>query len=216
MDRIRDFLGRHRVALLVLVGSALGLALFSWNNVLGPSKHFHFLDLAHSFLEGRVDTDTPRRFLGQKPRDDDPRGLQDAVDRHLRDGSGKSVGWNDWASVRVIKMTDGSWVKGVFPWSDQQGDQKKRFVTFDGSERIIDPALDIANDCGDPPRRCDETKYFMSFPPFPAVAMMPFYAIWGYGFNDVLFTVLNAALNALLMFLLGGAFLLPPRARKAG
>lgn len=202
MDRIRDFLKRRRIELLIFVGSAVGLSLFSWNNVLGPSKHFHFLDLANTFLSGRVETDTPRRFRGQKPREDDPRGLQDAVDRHLTDGNGKTIGWNDWASLRIIKLSDGTWVKGVFPWSDQQGDQKKRFVELDGTHRIIDPDLDVAKDCGAPPGRCDDTRYFMSFPPFPAVAMMPFFLVWGYDFNDVLFTVLNAALNALLMFLL--------------
>jgi len=42
----------------------------------------------------------------------------------------------------------------------------------------------------------------VSFPPFPAVLMVPFVAIWGLQFNDVLFTALWAALNPALLFLL--------------
>ncbi len=202
VQRFVQMLRRARVPLLLFAGSALVLGLFSWNNILEPSRHFHFLDLANSFLHGRLDTDTPRRFRGQKERPDDPQGLQAAVDRHLTEGNGKAVGWNDWASLRVIKLTDGTWVKGVFPWSDQQGDQKNRFRELDGTMRIIDPELDIARDCGTPPHRCDETLYYVSFPPFPAVAMMPAFLIWGYDVNDVLFTVLNAALNAVLILLL--------------
>lgn len=46
-----------------------------------------------------------------------------------------------------------------------------------------------------------EGKTYVSFPPVPAVMMMPFVAIFGVGFNDVLFTLPFAALNVLLMFL---------------
>lgn len=202
MQRMVDVLRRVRVPLFLFLGSAIVLALFSWDNILEPSRHFHFLDMANSFLEGRLDTETPKRFRGQQPRPEDAPGLQAAVDRHLTQGNGKAVGWNDWASLRIIKLTDGTVVKGVFPWSDQQGEQKNRFRELDGTMRIIDPDLDIAKDCGSPPRRCDETQYYMSFPPFPALALMPAFLIWGYDVNDVLFTVLNAALNAMLILLL--------------
>jgi hypothetical protein len=193
---------RWRTAAILFVASAAVLGLFSWDRILQPSRHFHFLDLANSFLDGRLDTDTPRRFRGQQPRATDAPGLQDAVDRHLTEGDGKAVGWNDWASLRLITLTDGTQVKGVFPWGDQQGDQRKRFRDVDGTEYVIDTDLDVARTCGSPPGRCDETKWFMSFPPFPAVAMMPAFLIWGYDTNDVLFTVLDGALNALLFFLL--------------
>lgn len=202
MNRFQDLWKRWRIPLLLFAGCAAGLSLFSWNYVLQPSKHFHFLDLANSFLDGRLDTDTPKRFRNQQPRPDDPQGLQDAVNRHLGEGD-KTVGWNDWASLRIIKLTDGTTVKGVFPWSDQQGDQKKRFRAVDGNEYVIDPDLDIARDCGPTgAARCDETKYFVSFPPFPAIAMMPAFLLLGYDVNDVLFTILNAALNAVLLFFL--------------
>ena len=45
-------------------------------------------------------------------------------------------------------------------------------------------------------------QWYMSFPPFPAVLMTPFVALWGFQFNDVSFTVFFAALNVALLFLL--------------
>jgi hypothetical protein len=125
------------------------------------------------------------------------------VNRHLSDGE-KGVGWNDWASLRIITVKDGDErirVKGVFPWSDGQGDIKKKFRAVDGTEMVIDDE-DIARDCPPPSGRCDETKHYVSFPPFPAIAMMPAFLIWGYDANDVVFTILLAALNAVLLFLL--------------
>ncbi len=46
-----------------------------------------------------------------------------------------------------------------------------------------------------------EGKTYVSFPPVPALLMMPGVAVFGIGFNDVLFTLPFAALNVLLMFL---------------
>ena len=60
---------------IVFGASAILLSLFAWNRVLGPSSHFHFLDLANSFLDGRLDTDTPRRFRGQAPRSEDRKSV---------------------------------------------------------------------------------------------------------------------------------------------
>lgn len=195
---------RRRWVLLaaLFVGCAVVLGLVSWDRILRPSPHFHFLDLANSFLQGRLDTDTPRRSRGARPRPEDPRGLQDAVNRHLTGPDGRSVGWNDWASIHVITLTDGTVVRGVFPWSDAQTDQRYRFRTLDGEERVIDRNLDIQRGCGAAGGICDEVKYYVSFPPFPAIAMMPLFLVFGYDTNDVLFTVLNAAANAVLLFLL--------------
>ena len=43
-------------------------------------------------------------------------------------------------------------------------------------------------------------KYYVSFPPFPALIFLPFIAIFGIGFNDVLLTVILAALAPTLLF----------------
>jgi hypothetical protein len=43
-------------------------------------------------------------------------------------------------------------------------------------------------------------RWFVSFPPFPAVLMMPFVAIFGRSFNDTAFTVVFGALNVTLIY----------------
>ncbi|MEC8025051.1 MAG: hypothetical protein VX223_14065, partial [Myxococcota bacterium] len=43
--------------------------LLAWERIDAPSPHFHFVDLAHSFLNGRLDTDTPRSRLSEKEGD---------------------------------------------------------------------------------------------------------------------------------------------------
>ncbi|MDF1565603.1 MAG: hypothetical protein P1V51_21375 [Deltaproteobacteria bacterium] len=58
----------------------------------------------------------------------------------------------------------------------------------------------------DPPDQEDWARkgdrFYVSFPPFPAVAMLPFVALFGYQFVDTSFTVFFGALNVLLFFLL--------------
>jgi len=58
----------------------------------------------------------------------------------------------------------------------------------------------------DPPNQEDWAKvgdkFYVSFPPFPALLMLPLVAIFGYQFNDTSFTVFFGALNLLLFFLL--------------
>lgn len=57
----------------------------------------------------------------------------------------------------------------------------------------------------DPPNLNDWVKqgdkWYVSFPPFPAVLMAPFVALHGLQFNDVPFTIFFGALNAALLFL---------------
>ena len=43
-------------------------------------------------------------------------------------------------------------------------------------------------------------RWYVSFPPFPAVLMMPFVAIFGLAFNDVAFTLVFAAANVALFY----------------
>lgn len=57
---------------------------------------------------------------------------------------------------------------------------------------------------GRPPNLNDwvlqDGRWYVSFPPFPAVLMMPFVAVWGLGLNDVWFTLCFAALNVALFY----------------
>lgn len=192
---------RHGAATMTFLASALVLTLFAWDRAAGPSPQFHFLDLANSLLTHRLDTDTPRRRKGQRPRPGDPPGLQAAVNRQLggQDGQG---GWNDWASIHVITLKGGTVVKGVFPWSDQQGDARKRFVTTTGQRMVIDRHLDVEKGCGVPGVPCDKVEYFVSFPPFPSIVLTPLFLAFAYNVNDVVFTAINAAFNASVFFLL--------------
>ncbi|HEX8032644.1 MAG TPA: hypothetical protein VF510_02295, partial [Ktedonobacterales bacterium] len=45
-------------------------------------------------------------------------------------------------------------------------------------------------------------KYYIIYPPFPALVLLPFVAIWGLHTSDILFTTLLAALNFPLLYLL--------------
>jgi hypothetical protein len=187
---------------------AAAYALCAWDRLLVPSPQFHFVDLAYTLMHGRVDTNTPKeRATPAKP--DDPPGYRAAIQRTLDAG-----GWNDWAAIRTIHLRepvtapDGSVVevvRGRFPWADaQSGDEKKHlFWTTGGLELKIQVPQDVARSCGeDGQRLCDETHHYVSFPPFPALPMMPFVAVWGYATNDVILTIAFGALNAVLLFLL--------------
>ncbi len=59
---------------------------------------------------------------------------------------------------------------------------------------------------GNPPHRNDwakyEGKWYVSFPPAPAVLMIPGVAIFGMDFNDTIFTLLFAAMGPALLLLL--------------
>jgi hypothetical protein len=96
---------------------------------------------------------------------------------------------NDWAKVDVLKLRDGRTVKGTY---GGRGGPNDRFYPLRGRAETI-PAAEILS---------RSAIRYVSFPPFPAVLMLPFVAIWHLAFNDVLFTALWAALNPLLLFLL--------------
>lgn len=94
---------------------------------------------------------------------------------------------NDWAQLDWVWTKDGKLHKGQYlPGSAEQ------FKNLRGKLEAI-PAGEVEK---------KETKYYVSFPPFPGLVMLPVVAIAGMGTNDVLFTVLLAALVPALLFLL--------------
>ncbi len=95
---------------------------------------------------------------------------------------------NDWASYEWMKLRSGQEIKGV--WRDRN---TRRFETLDGQIMVVDRAE------VDP--RAREKRVFVSFPPAPAVLIMPLAAIWGYNVDDVSFTIFFGALNFALMFI---------------
>jgi hypothetical protein len=100
---------------------------------------------------------------------------------------------NDWASYDIQQLkgataaSHGESVKGFF--TGRTG-KPNEFRTLQG-EHLEIPAAD---------RGKKEVRHFVSFPPLPAVLLMPVVALVGYGANDVIFTLLFAALNGVLFF----------------
>ncbi len=185
-----------RPALTVFLVVTAVYAALAGKRLLAPSPQFHFVDLAQSFLDGRLDTETPTRRSGDVDPASAPQGLREAVARTERAG-----GWNDWSSLRRLTLSDGQVIVGHFPWGHEETSRKQLFHTRDGREFRVDVTKDLARTCGLGGRaRCDEREYFVSFPPFPAVALLPAVAVWGYDTNDVLITVLLGGLNAVLLF----------------
>ncbi len=97
---------------------------------------------------------------------------------------------NDWAKVEVFKLRDGRELRGIY--GSRTGGAVDRFYPLRGAPETVS-ADQIAS---------RSSIRYVSFPPFPAVLMAPFVAIWGLAFNDVLFNGLWAGLNPMLLFLL--------------
>jgi hypothetical protein len=93
---------------------------------------------------------------------------------------------NDWAEVEYLHLKDGRTVAGAYIRS-----VPNRFKTLSGKLESIAPDQ-IENRW---------KKYYVSFPPFPALLFLPFVAAMGLAFNDVIFTVVLAALGPMLLFL---------------
>lgn len=104
---------------------------------------------------------------------------------------------NDWASYEVLQLkgksaeTHGPEVRGFFT---RRKGKYNEFRTLAGEDIEI-PRRD---------RGESTTRYFVSFPPMPAVVMLPSVAVIGYGTNDVIYTVVFAAFNVALAFVLLG------------
>ncbi len=93
---------------------------------------------------------------------------------------------NDWGLMDVLTLTDGRTVKGRFRKS---GNLDRFHHSKGGSETITGEKIASRT-----------TLRFVSFPPFPALMMLPFVAIWKLAFNDVVFNCIWAALNPVLLF----------------
>lgn len=94
---------------------------------------------------------------------------------------------NDWAEVETLALRDGSTVKGQFLRGAGQ-----RFRTLAGQIRAVSDSEIAAR----------SKKYYVSFPPGPALLMLPLVAIFGHRTNDVVFTVLLAGLIPMLAFVI--------------
>ncbi len=92
---------------------------------------------------------------------------------------------NDWASYEILTLKTGESIKGFWMIGKPQ-----IFKTLKGEERKI-PQAQVQS---------SQTKYYVSFPPFPAILMMPLYLLFGLNASDTLLTVLMAVLNGFLFW----------------
>ena len=96
---------------------------------------------------------------------------------------------NDWATVTEITLASGEELSGI--WWDRSA---REFLDLEGNRYRID-AHDMRG-------MRTSHRHYVSFPPMPAVLMMPGVAVLGFSFPDVLFTLLFAAMNVALVFTL--------------
>ncbi len=93
---------------------------------------------------------------------------------------------NDWSLVTELTLKDGRQFRGAFLKTGGTG----WFKTTKGERLVIKQEM----------IKSRKYVYYVSFPWFPAILMLPFVAIWGMKFNDVIFTALLAAFNPVLVF----------------
>ncbi len=91
---------------------------------------------------------------------------------------------NDWARVETVELRDGRTLRGATLRTAPD-----RFRTQSGH------VVTVRDE--DVKRR--DFRYYVSFPPFPALLLLPFVALFRFRTNDVLFTVVLAALNPVLI-----------------
>lgn len=169
-----------RTPLILFLVSFLVFSLFSWNRFWHRSTDPHFVLLANAFLKGTVEI----------RKQDVPRGVPSPL------GVGADRHDNDWASWEELPLTTGEVLRGNFVEGSEY-EAPHRFETLDGR------LLTITRDEIDFARTKDRRRhYFVSFPPAPAVLMMPLALVQGYDVNDVRFTLFFAALNVALCFVL--------------
>jgi len=179
-ERLQAFYRSRRwvLGLAIFVVSFGVFSLTAFNRIEGTSTDPHFVYLANT-LNSMVAAAAGNQAAKRRRANRKPFELERPPPHD-----------NDWASYWHIELPGGRHVNGF--WLDRQG--HGRFKLLDGRVMVLERS--------DLRRARRDRRYFVSFPPGPAVLMMPLAAIWGYRVNDVLFTIFFAALNVLLMFLL--------------
>ncbi|MBU1242953.1 hypothetical protein KKD52_12730 [Myxococcota bacterium] len=95
---------------------------------------------------------------------------------------------NDWARVQTLTLADGRVLSGTY-WKTHG---PNTFRTLSGDFVVVDPGT----------IRTRSERWYVTFPPMPAWMMTPGVILWGLHFNDVLFTLVLSALNAMLLWFL--------------
>ncbi len=106
---------------------------------------------------------------------------------HRLDLGGPPPHQNDWAEIETLTLRGGRKVSGMFLRANPV-----RFRTLSGFVDEIQATEIVARD----------KKYYVSFPPFPAVVMLPLVAIFHHRTNDVIISVVLAGMVPALLYLL--------------
>lgn len=170
-------------ALAVFVASWIALAALSGPKLWRPSANNHYVHMAQAWLQGRLDHGGP------------PPGYCTAELR--RSGACRQHTFDDWAVVWSLQLADGRTVRG-YPCVTQSCRDVLReervetwWVIGRGWTKV--PAREIT-------ARSD--TWYVTFPPGPAVIMLPWVALFGVRVLDVLVGVTLAALAGAVLVLL--------------
>ena len=170
--------GHYKIPALLFFLTLLVYGAAAFDRLKGPSADNHFVYLANTYNDmiaaSLGDRDAAARREGRAPFE------LDRAPPHR----------NDWASYWELTLKDGEVVRGIW----QGGRASGRFRRLDKAEMVLEPGvIDHAK---------TKRRYFVSFPPGPAVVMMPMAWAQGYQLNDVIWTLLFAALNVALFYAL--------------
>ncbi len=161
--------GRLRYV-MVLIAACVSLAILAPRPLLGPSEATHYAHLANSWLHGHLD-------LGAEP-------------------PGFPKAHNDWAKVTEFTDDTGALLRlrrcvtrECQPARDTPAATTLWWVNSEDAPRSFTRAQ----------RRQFRTRWYVSFPPGPAVLMLPLVAVFGVDAPDTFLTLLIASLFATLL-----------------
>ena len=169
MSDARDKAGPHRWLrpLGAFLATLLVTAALAGPGLWGPSRNNHYAWVAQGWLEGRLGLEG------------DPPGYEKRI-------------YDDWARLDVLELKDGTKLRG-YPCRTQACETTRR-----ETRRKIEPYVAVGQpDVVEVDRfqiRERRRSWYVSFPPGPAVLMLPLVAIFGLKAPDVLLTVLLASL----------------------
>jgi hypothetical protein len=164
---------------LVFVVAFVGLGVLAGERLVEPSRDDHFVRLAHGWTEGRM------------ALEDKPPGWCDPRDRVHKRCRGHE--FDDYAVLYALTLPDGTTTRG-YPCRTKACDEARRH----GEETWWVVGEGWRNFDRREVRRGEDT-WWITFPPGPAVMMLPVVAVLGLATPDVLLTCLAAALIPLLL-----------------
>ena len=147
--------GRWKTPLVLFLMTLAIYGITAFDRVKAPSADNHFVYLANTYndmiLSALGNEEAQSRRAGRMPFELD----RDPPHR------------NDWASYWELTLKDGEVVRGI--WMDRS--QRGRFRRLDKKEMMIEPQVID--------RQKTKRRYYVSFPPGPAVLMMPLALVQG-------------------------------------